>query len=218
MANNGNGFRDDEIVFMNHWDKREKKWIQSVFPKIGGRLRLAHDANETLSITTSIVRYDEETAVVAAIVETIKGAFHGIGMASTERDERIAPAILELAETRSIARSLRFAGYGVEYCSAEEVSHLGNGASPQDEASEPPTEPSTKNRKGGNGKGKDNTNRRISNKQLNYIINLGKDLDMNSKDLDEASVATFGVKLSELSVQDASTFIENLKNGDTVPF
>ena len=47
-------------------------------------------------------------------------------MASSERDQEIAPAILELAETRAIARSLRFAGYGVEYCSAEEVSHLKN--------------------------------------------------------------------------------------------
>ena len=45
-------------------------------------------------------------------------------MASVQRDEKIAPAILELAETRAIARSLRFAGYGVEYCSAEEVSHF----------------------------------------------------------------------------------------------
>ena len=32
--------------------------------------------------------------------------------------------MLELAETRSIARSLRFAGYGLEYCGAEEVSHV----------------------------------------------------------------------------------------------
>jgi hypothetical protein len=57
----------------------------------------------------------------------MKGTFPGIGMASVERDHTIAPAILELAETRSIARFLRFAGYGVEYCSAEEISCLGKG-------------------------------------------------------------------------------------------
>jgi hypothetical protein len=41
-------------------------------------------------------------------------------------------SILEMAETRGIARALRFAGYGVEHCSAEEISHLenGNGAQP----------------------------------------------------------------------------------------
>lgn len=45
------------------------------------------------------------------------------------REDEIALAILELAETRAIARSSRFAGYGVEYCSPGEVSHLENGGS-----------------------------------------------------------------------------------------
>ena len=124
---NGNQFRDDEIVIMSHWDKKEEKWVKSVYPKVGGRLRLAHEDNEQMSITTEIVRYDENIAVVRAVTTTSKGSFPGIGMASTERDHTIAPAILELAETRGIARSLRFAGYGVEYCSAEEISHLENG-------------------------------------------------------------------------------------------
>ncbi len=57
--------------------------------------------------------------MVKAVTSTMKGNFPGLGMASVERDSSIAPAILELAETRAIARSLRFAGYGVEYCSAE---------------------------------------------------------------------------------------------------
>ena len=52
----------------------------------------------------------------------MKGNFPGLGMSSVDRDHSIAPAILELAETRAIARSLRFAGHGVEYCSAEEMS------------------------------------------------------------------------------------------------
>ncbi len=32
-----------------------------------------------------------------------------------------------MAETRSIARALRFAGYGLEFCGAEEVSHIPEG-------------------------------------------------------------------------------------------
>ena len=120
-------FREDEIANIRRWDKERNEYIYNPFPKIGGRLRLAHEANEALSIETEIIRYDEQVAVVSAISRTAKGCFKGIGMSSVQRDEKIAPAILELAETRAIARALRFAGYGVEYCSAEEVSHLENG-------------------------------------------------------------------------------------------
>ena len=116
MGNNSivNQYRGDEIAKIDN----------NLYPKVGGRLRLAHEENHQLSITTNIVKYDGKIAVVSATSATNKGSFQGLGMASTERDQEIAPAILELAETRAIARSLRFAGYGVEYCSAEEVSHL----------------------------------------------------------------------------------------------
>ena len=52
-------FREDEIVIMTHWDKREKKWIKNIFPKVGGRLRLAHEDNDQISISTDIIKYDE---------------------------------------------------------------------------------------------------------------------------------------------------------------
>ncbi|MGO9571871.1 MAG: hypothetical protein ACLP5H_30470, partial [Desulfomonilaceae bacterium] len=48
----------------------------------------------------------------------------GYGTANNQRDERLAESLVELAETRSIARALRFAGYGMEYTGAEEVSHV----------------------------------------------------------------------------------------------
>ena len=214
MANrfNANQFRDDEIVIMSHWDKKNEEWVRTVYPKIGGRLRLAHEDNDNLSITTEIIKYDENIAVVRAVSTTTKGSFPGIGMSSTERDDKIAPAILELAETRAIARSLRFAGYGVEYCSAEEISHLenGNGKVPAESA------PKSTNQKGGNGEkgnnGGNGENSRITNKQLNYAVNLGKNLGWNSKDLDEEAIKTFGVKMAYLSVKDASSFIDILKS------
>ncbi len=124
---NSNQFRDEEIVIMSHWDKKNEEWVRTVYPKIGGRLRLAHEDNDNMSITTEIIKYDENIAVVRAVSTIAKGCYPGFGMASTKRDNKIAPDILELAETRAIARSLRFAGYGVEYCSAEEFSHLENG-------------------------------------------------------------------------------------------
>jgi hypothetical protein len=118
--NNGNQFREDEIVVLT--ENRDGKLVKSIHPKIGGRLRLAREQNQQISITTEVILYDENMAVVKSVTTTMKGTFPGIGMASVERDHTIAPAILELAETRTIARSLRFAGYGVEYCSAEENS------------------------------------------------------------------------------------------------
>ena len=116
-----------EIVIMTRFNKEVEEYVNVIYPKIGGRLRLAHEENEQLSITTEVVKNEEQLAVVRAVATTVKGSFTGVGMASVERDEKIAPAILELAETRAIARALRFAGFGVEYCSAEEVSHLENG-------------------------------------------------------------------------------------------
>src|SRR5512136_2151439 len=143
--NNGNQFREDEIIILEQF--RDGKMVKNIFPKIGGRLRLAHEENDQLSIATEIIKYDENLAVIRAITTTMKGNFPGLGMSSIERDHSIAPAILELAETRAIARSLRFAGYGVEYCSAEEISHLENGNSKPPAITSakenPPKEPST---------------------------------------------------------------------------
>ena len=58
---------------------------------MAGRLRLAHEANEALSIETEIIRYDEKVAVVVAVSKTSKGSFKGIGMASIERDQKTCP-------------------------------------------------------------------------------------------------------------------------------
>ena len=223
MANNinGNQFREDEVLVLDQI--RDGKIVKNIFPKIGGRLRLAHEENDQLSITTEIIKYGENLAVVKAVTSTNKGSFPGLGMASAERDSAIAPAILELAETRAIARSLRFAGYGSEYCSAEEVSHLqlnGGGNAPPDE--KPQTKPPQEGPKGGdaekpgsggNGgdKGGGNGDARISNKQINYIITLGKGLKLNSKDLDQESVKAYGSKLAFLTTKQASAFIDTLK-------
>jgi len=214
---NGTQFREDEIVILNHWDKREQAWVKSIHPKIAGRLRLAHEDNEHLSITSEIVKYDGNIAVVKVVSTTAKGSFPGLGMASVDRDNSIAPAILELAETRAIARSLRFAGFGVEYCSAEEISHLENGDAHIPDEKDGQREPPQEESEGGNGDSPDNGGNggetaRVTNKQLNYIVNLGRDIGWDSKGLDEESVKVFGVKMGYLSVVDASSFIDTLKS------
>ena len=214
---NGTQFREDEIVILTHWDKREQAWLKSIHPKIAGRLRLAHEDNEQLSITSEVVNYDGNIAVVKVVSTTAKGDFPGLGMSSIERDKTIAPAILELAETRAIARSLRFAGYGVEYCSAEEISHLENGDAHIPDDKDNQGEPSQEESEGGNGGssedgGNGGKSARVTNKQLNYIVTLGKNVAMDSKDLDEESLKVFGVKMAYLTVQTASSFIDTLKS------
>ncbi len=138
---NPNGaFKDDELILRKQ--KVNGEWIESYFPRVGGRLRLAHEQNEQLGIQTEVIRFDETCAVVKATVTSMKGTFCGFGTATVQRDQRLADSLLELAETRAIARGLRFSGYGVEYTGAEEMSHVmpdteSNGVRKQDKDTRP---------------------------------------------------------------------------------
>ncbi len=126
-------FREDELV------TRRMNGHTRVFPIVGGRLRLAHEENDNLSLATEMVSWDGQYAVFRCSAETQKGRFVGYGTANSQRDTRLAESLIELAETRSIARALRFAGYGVEFTGLEEVSHVtdqseakpGNGDRPE---------------------------------------------------------------------------------------
>lgn len=126
MGTNGNGqFRDDELV--SRRVKVGNDWQTKVFPVVGGRLRILHENNDKIGIQTEIVRLDNDFVVVRAAVEGQRGKFNGTGTASAQRDARLADSLVELAETRAIARALRFGGIGVEYTGAEEVSHAAGG-------------------------------------------------------------------------------------------
>lgn len=54
-------------------------------------------------------------------------------------------------------------------------------------------------------------NARISNKQLNYLVDLGKEIGLDSKGLDKRALEAFGVRMGYLTRKDASAFIESLK-------
>jgi len=223
-------FRDDEIITMVHWDKQIGVQVTTPYPKIGGRLRIAHENNTQLSISTKVFSYDGQVAVVVATTTTDKGSYNGVGMASVERDKKIAPAILELAESRAIARSLRFCGIGVEYCGAEEISHLTNG----DNGDVIRDRPSIKNKapqshskpvlvtsdtqapqrlnsqdNGRNGSS-NSTGSRLSNKQLVFLMRLATERGMTKKELDSHCINVFGVAADFLSKKEASTIIDEL--------
>jgi hypothetical protein len=119
---NANGFREDELVTRKV--KVNGQWEARTFPIIGGRLRLAHEQNESLSLQTKLISWDGQYAVFKCHAVTSKGQFIGYGTANSQRDTRLAESLVELAETRSIDRALRFAGFGLEFIGAEEVSHV----------------------------------------------------------------------------------------------
>jgi hypothetical protein len=211
---NNNLFREDEIVMMSHVDKRTGEVVTRPYPKVGGRLRLAHEENGSLSISTEIIRYEDDVAVVRALATTKKGYFNGLGMASLERDQQIAPAILELAETRAIARSLRFAGYGVEYCSAEEVSHLENGGLiEQTGGSE---SPSSEEGKEGENDAQNPQDARLTSKQLNYLKRLARDRRMTDKELRTKTMEAYKKQPEYLTKKEASELIEELLTQEAV--
>ena len=113
-----NGFREDELI------TETVNGQTRVFPVVGGRLRLAHEENQNLNLQTEMVNWDGQYAIFKCSAVTSKGQYVGYGTANSQRDAKLADSLVELAETRSIARALRFAGYGVEFTSAEEVSHV----------------------------------------------------------------------------------------------
>jgi hypothetical protein len=113
-----NGFRDDELI------TRKLNGQTKVFPVVGGRLRLAHEENQNLNLQTEMVSWDGQYAIFKCAAVTSKGQFVGYGTANSQRDARLADSLVELAETRSVARALRFAGFGLEFTGAEEVSHV----------------------------------------------------------------------------------------------
>jgi len=198
-----NGFRNDEIVVMTRLVKGQKK--THIYPKVGGRLRIIHEIHDKLNIQTEIIQYDGTVAVVKATTTTPKGSFNGCGMAGVERDKRLADAILELAETRAIARSLRFSGVGVEYTGLEEVSHItGNDEEnisvESTETNEEEPAPNTP------------ADNRASNAQLKAVMALARRHSMGNKALEEECRSRFGVTLEGLTRDQAAEMIQALQS------
>lgn len=86
-------------------------WQGTDFVKYEGLLDEAHQQGLS-RITTTLIQVPHQdngnVAIVAAEVETAKGAFSGIGDASpTNVNRMIAPHLIRMAETRAKARALR---------------------------------------------------------------------------------------------------------------
>jgi hypothetical protein len=216
MITNG-AFREDELVTRKV--KINGEWQTRTFPIIGGRLRLAHEQNDSLSLQTELVNWDGQYAVFKCRAVTVKGEFVGYGTANAQRDARLAESLIELAETRSVARALRFSGFGLEFTSAEEVSHVlpetdsngeQNGNKEQkpvfereDSQSKPETKAPVQPKNGGNGSGG-----KATGAQCRALYALSKKAQMGEEDLQNVLGPLNATRFEDLSIADASRLIQ----------
>ena len=213
MSANGNGqFREDELVTRRM--KVQGEWQTRTFPVVGGRLRLAHETNERLSIQTEMVRMESDLVVAKATVETGKGRYCGTGTASAQRDARLADSLVELAETRAIARALRFGGFGVEYCGAEEVNHVVDGAD-QGQSSRKDTPPVFNDNNAGS-KAESKPQHcgigRATQTQCRALYTLTKRAEYSEEDIDRMLAPLNAATFQELTREAASQLITSLQS------
>lgn len=187
-------FKDSEIVSINGQQ----------YPKIGGKLRLALEANEKISLSSEIVLDETERAVVKSIFQLDHGSFCGFGSANTTEDRDLSGSLIELAQTRSIARALRFAGYGIEVCGVEE---LRGDLSVKDVASSE-GKPARTQLSSANSEG---TVSKITAPQAKLIGRMIEKLELSQPQFESILSQRFKrQKLSELSKREASDLIDLL--------
>ena len=227
MSAKGSGqFRDEELVTRR--TKVDGEWQIRTFPVVGGRLRLAHEGNKQLSIEAEIIKLEPDVAVVKASVETEKGRYSGTATASAQRDARLSDSLVELAETRAIARALRFGGFGVEYCGLVEATHFVDEVSPEQTPSKSPEpvfpegngqgDTEAKPRNCGNGESKRETNPpnggngRATQAQVRALYAISKRSNLTEETVNRilsgAKVTTF----EDLSIADAGRMIQHLQS------
>ncbi len=201
MIMNANGqFRDDEVVVRK--SKINGEWVENRYVKIGGKLRVLHQDNDQVSILTEIVRLDSDYAVTKATVQTAKGTFTGIGVASLKMDARIGDAIASLSETRAVARACRHAGYAMDSCGAEELAF----GEAESEREQTVNKESVSIFPNGNGDGKPATMA-----QVRLLFALAKKANLGEDDKQQMLSPLGATTFNELTCQNASSLITQLR-------
>jgi len=114
---------------------------------------------------------------------------------------------LKAAATDAMKKCATLLGVGLHLYNGDRAMNEKNGQGRQENGrngTEQQGQPQDDQGNGGGG--------RITNRQLNYLVNLGRSLGWTSKDLDEEALELYGSKMAYLNVKDASGFIEALKN------
>ena len=110
------------------------------FVLLSGLLTLAHE-NGLESLDATMIEHDpgEKVAVFRCLASGSRGSFSGHGDASPDNLSRnMVPSYIRMAETRSIARSLRFY-LGIGMCARDELP--GNMGNQEPEPQKPPPPP-----------------------------------------------------------------------------
>jgi hypothetical protein len=215
MSNNR--FREDELV--SRRVKVNNEWQTRIFPVVGGRLRLAHEENENLNLQTEMVNWDGQFAIFKCCAITSKGQFVGYGTANSQRDTKLADSLIELAETRAIARALRFAGYGMEYTGAEEVSHVAAAEPNSGEQSENKDQKRVFDQEESQSKretkapaqpknGNTGNSGKATGAQCRALYALSKKAEMGDEDLQNVLGPLNANRFEDLSISDASRLIQ----------
>jgi len=213
-----NGFREEELIHRRV--KVGNEWQVKTFPVVGGRLRLAHEGNKSLSLQTEMVSWDGQYAVFKCSATTEKGQFVGYGTANGQRDSRLSESLIELAETRSCARALRFAGYGLEFTGAEEMTHLDGDEGPKRERkpnkeakpvfpdgdSNGKPEGKSSKKSAGNGEAP-----KATQAQCRALYALTRKADYSQEDIDRMLSPMNAAVFDDLAREDASRLISDLQ-------
>jgi hypothetical protein len=93
------------------------------YPLVGEKLRILREHFPDASLVTEIVTsYTErDTVTIRATIKQGTREATALGTSSAIGDKALQDSLFELAETRAIARALRFFGIGVDSTGAEEV-------------------------------------------------------------------------------------------------
>lgn len=91
------------------------------FPLVGGKLRVLREHFPNASVTTEQAISDPDLVVYRARVVAGEREATATGTASLQGDRALSDSLHELAETRAVARALRFFGVGIDSTGAEEV-------------------------------------------------------------------------------------------------
>jgi len=169
-------------------------------------------------LSHKILEETDEVLVLGKLTagDVVKCQFGSSNITRTQDTKEIISLAddLKAAGTDSLKKCATMLGVGLYLYNGDKSLHAPKGETGTPK-SEPPQTPEMKGgeeRKPGNGGNGGNGDARITNKQLNYAVNLGKSMGLNSKDLDQESIKVFGVKMAYLTIKDAGAFIDTLKS------
>lgn len=177
------------------------------------RLNDAFDGNWTFEIIShDILKETDEVLVLGKFIagSIIKMQFGSSSITKAKNSGDIISLAddLKAAATDALKKCSTMLGVGLHLYSGQQPSTNANQSGSNHADQNTTGNNSANESKSGIGNGEKT---RITNKQLNYIINLGKDIGLDSKSLDKETVEMYGVKLAYLTTKDASFYIDSLK-------